>query len=140
MTVDCEFALNKFTTLQKEGGCGDWYSDPFSISGYNLQLNVETKQRGPMMKVRLRHASFVGALWSVTFVATVQLLNQLCDQSHYSKQLAIKFGKECRFSDACEYIAFQQLYWRDRRVQYLKDDSLKLRMWIKIANNDTINE
>ncbi|MCG8623621.1 MAG: hypothetical protein MJE68_16715 [Proteobacteria bacterium] len=123
------FVLYEFSSLQKKGNYGDWFSHPFSIDGYNLKLNVETKVRGPNMKIRLYHAVDSGHQ-SMTFVATILLLNQVVDHSHYSKQLVIDLPSgPC--SRPYNLIAFKELHRKDHTVQYLKDDSLKIHMWIK---------
>ena len=45
--------LENFSKCQTRLDWGDWFSDPFSVSGCDLKLNVETKERGPNMKIRL---------------------------------------------------------------------------------------
>ena len=98
VSSDYEFVLHKFSSIQKEGGHGDWYSDHFSVDGHNLQLNVETKEKGPMMKVRLCHTSAGSISSSMRIVATIQLLNHLSDHSHYSKYLNQYTNKKSSFS------------------------------------------
>ena len=125
------FVIENFSCIQMCGGYGDWFSDPFSVSGYNLKLNVETKRKGSNMKVRLYPN--VGLVnHSVIFVVMLQLLNQLDNDSHYSKKITIELQKGSEFSGAYNFIAFVELYRRDKTVQYLKDDSLRIRMWIKV--------
>ena len=130
--ADYEFVLEEFSILQADGFYGDWFSNPFSVGGYELKLNLETLESGSNMKIRLYPKS--GHMpCSVTFVVTLQLLNQLGNHSHYSKILTIELDKGSQFSPPYDYIAFQELYRRDKTVQYLKKDSLKLRMWINLS-------
>ena len=127
--ADYEFTLERFSILRMEGSYGDWYSDPFSVDGYELKLNLETAESGTNMKIRLYPKSGL-MRYSMTIGFTLQLLNQLGNHSHYSKKLTIKLDKRSEYSRPYDYIAFQELYRRDKTVQYLKEDSLKLRMWI----------
>ena len=125
------FVIENFSCIQKQGHYGDWLSDPFSVSGYNLRLNVETKQKGSNMKVRLYPN--VGLVnHSMILVVMLQLLNQLDNDSHYSKKITIELQKGSKLSGAYNFIAFQELYRRDKTVQYFKDDSLRICMWIKM--------
>ena len=48
-----QFVLENFSRCQNHGLVGDWFSDPFSVSGYDLVLNMETRKIGPNMKIRL---------------------------------------------------------------------------------------
>ena len=138
-----EFLIQSFSQCQKRKKQGDWTSNTFHshTGGYKLALNVETKQTGSFMKVYLQHGvrAFSPEMdWPVTFVVTLQLLNQLSDHDHYTKSF------ECTFSPAtlaahsvvnstyCEYITFEELHRKDKAVEYLKDDCLKLRMWIRM--------
>ena len=43
-TYQFNFVVKDFSRCQKCGLEGDWFSDPFSVSGYNLKLNVETAE------------------------------------------------------------------------------------------------
>jgi hypothetical protein len=127
-----QFVLENFSTCQKYLGIGDWFSDPFSAGGCNLKLNVETGKLGPNMKIRIHVCSTSDTFHqSVKFAATLQLLNQLGDHSHHFKKIVIDVQKGKEYSDAYDFIAFKVLYRKDATVQYLMDDSLKLRLWIK---------
>ena len=131
-SADCGGVLEEFSTLQKKGIHGDWFSNPFSVGEYDLKLNLETREQGPKMKIRL--CPNTGTMCrSATFGITLQLLNQLGNHSHYSKKFTIKLRKRRGYSDPYDFIAFQELYRRDRTVQYLKEDSIKLRIWINLS-------
>ena len=83
-----QFVLESFTRCQEYGGVGDWFSDPFSVSGCNLKLNVETRERGRNMTIRVCATSGLFHQ-SVAYAATLQLLNQLGDHSHVFKKIII---------------------------------------------------
>lgn len=125
-----QFVLENFSRCQNHGLVGDWFSDPFSVSGYDLVLNMETRKIGPNMKIRL-YPSFNVYHRSVKLVAMLQLLNQLGDHSHHFKKISIELQKGCAYSNPYDFIPFMVLYRRDETVQYLKDDSLKLCIWIR---------
>jgi hypothetical protein len=132
VSADFFFVLDRFSKFQKKGNYGDWLSDPFSVDGNNLKLNVETKEREPNMKIRLYPVSQSdGFHRSVTFIATLQLLNQLGNHSHHFKKIEIDVHKGSKVSSAYDFISFKVLYRKDATVQYLMDDRLKLRLWIK---------
>jgi hypothetical protein len=130
VSADCFFVLDRFSKFQEKRIYGDWFSDPFSVAGNNLKLNVETKEKEPNMKIRLYPTSDTFHR-SATFIATLQLLNQRGDHSHHFKTIIIDIKKGKTFSDAYDFIAFKVLYREDATVQYLVDDRLKLRLWIK---------
>ena len=125
-----EFVLKNFTRCQRSIGAeGDWFSGPFSFSGFNLMLNVETKESGPNMEIRMYPTSGVFHQ-SATYIATLQLLNQLGDHSHHFKKIVIDVQKGRPYSEPYNFITFKVLYRKDATVQYLMDDNLKLRLWI----------
>ena len=131
LKVSGEFVLENFSFIQHIGSYGDWFSNPFNVDGYSLKLNVETKQKEENMMVRLypEVGHFPSSI-SMTVVALIQLLNQLGDNYHYSKKIAIEIKSGKQYSDPYSFIPFHELYRRDQTVRYLKDDSIKLRMWI----------
>jgi hypothetical protein len=130
VSTDFIFVLYKFLNLQKIGNWGDWFSDPFNVDGNNLKLNVETQEKGPNMKIRLYPTSII-FYRSATFIATLQLLNQRGNHTHHFKKIVIDVQKGTEYSEAYDFIAFKILYRKDATVQYLMNDSLKLRLWIK---------
>ena len=91
-------------------------------------------ENGPDMIVHLYPVETDHALdWPVTIIVTLQLLNQLGDHTHYSREFEIKLQTSATtFSNPHKYISFEMLYRKDNDVQYLVEDCLKLRMWIKI--------
>ena len=129
------FVLRNFSECQKKGLHGDWFSQPFYShpGGYYLKLNVETREISPDMKVRLYPVKTDYVLdWPVTFIVTLQLLNQLGDHTHYTMELEIKLESLIGYSAPHEYVSFVTLYRKDSSVQYLVEDCLILLMWIKI--------
>jgi uncharacterized coiled-coil protein SlyX len=125
-----QFVLKNFSRCQKCGHEGDWFSDPFSVSGCDLKLNVETKELEPNMKIRIYPISGTFQR-SVTYIATLQLLNQLGDHSHHFKKIVVDVKEGCQLSEPYNFITFKVLYRKDATIQYLMDDSLKLRLLIK---------
>ena len=118
------FSLTNFSQCQNVGGLGDWFSDPFysHAGGYRLKLNVETNQiLRPVMRVCLCPVETEHVLdWPVTFVVTLQLLNQLGDHTHYLRELNIRLeSANTGYSNPHEYIAFETLYRRDKEVHIL---------------------
>ena len=133
--------LLDFSKYQMKGSEGDWFSDPFysHSCGYYIKLNVETNGSmlgsGKFMSIRLyvEESEFHDKLdWPVTFVVTLELLNQLGDHGHYLKEMEIELQSSvAEYSDSHDYILFQELHRKDEHVQYLKDDCLKFHMWVK---------
>jgi uncharacterized coiled-coil protein SlyX len=83
-----QFVLVNLSGYQECGFHGDWFSDPFSVSGCDLKLNVETKELGPNMKIRVCSISATDTFHrSIKFTATLLLLNQLSDHSHHFKKV-----------------------------------------------------
>ena len=131
------FLLENFSSHQSKPGLhGDWFSDPFysHAGGYHIKLNVETKQKGSFMKIRLYHKENDDNTldWPVTFVVNLELLNQLGQHHHYSKEMEIELKYYNRCSSPHEYILFTTLLKKGEYVQYLHGDCLKFRMWIKM--------
>ena len=128
------FTLEEFSECQKKGLHGDWFSGVFDVGSrkYKLKLNVETKERGPHMTVRLYRNDKKSA--GLTFVLELQLLNQLSDHGHYLRQWEATPGHDASYSDAYEYIEFKVLYNEDRNTKYLMNDCIKFVLWIKKVN------
>ena len=120
------FTLEKFSECQKEGEHGDWFSELFDVDGkgYQLKLNVETKEHGDHMKVRLYSKSANSR--GIVFVLALQMLNQ---QSNYNHVFLRMIGRT--YSASYPYIQFKDLYKKGANIQYLKDDCLKFVLWIK---------
>ena len=126
------FTLEKFSECQKTGSHGDWHSEPFYSHSreYQLQLSVETRERGTRMFVRLKSDDRTAQ--GRTFVVALQLLNQQGNHDHFfrSFELLMKSFLEL-YSMSYDYIQFEKLYGMDDNIQYLKDDCLKFVLWIK---------
>ena len=126
-------SLENFSAWQMEGSHGDWHSDPFySHSGeYRLQLNVETRERGTYMFVRLKSGDQI--TYGKTFVVALQMLNQQSNHNHYIRffELLMKNTLKSDYSSSYNFVKFEELYGMNRDVQYLKDDCIKFVLWIK---------
>ena len=133
-----EFTLEGFT-LWQVFSC-NWYSESFLCGGYKLKLNVETKERPEVhnmpVYLQLLPGDEDGKLkWPVMFAVTIQLVNQLGDYNHHEKSYRFQF-KECTtsnaYSEKLEFILYKQLLVPSTGIQYVKDDSLKFRLWMHI--------
>ena len=141
-----DFVLLNFSQCQKRQKLGGWSSNTFhshAFQGYKLALIVETKQKGSFMKVGLQHCITKRELsieldWPVTFIVTLQLWNQLSDHDHYTNTFECTFSplnlaaSSVVSSTHIDYITFEELHRNDKAVQYLKDDCLKFRLWIRM--------
>ena len=126
------FTVQNFSECQKHGAHGDWLSDPFFLQpGENkLLLNLETKQSGDRMPIRLYCGNENPR--GKTFVLVLQMLNQLNNHSHFLRQWEATNVIGRNYSRSYDYIKFEELYKREGSVQYLKDDCIKFVLWIKI--------
>ena len=135
-----DFALDDFSECQWDGPNGDWFSEPFYThpDGYELVLNVETKQDDAFMRVYLKlYKSDRRCHWPVTFTVALQLLNRADKFNHYLRWFECTFKRNpgaFKFSDPWKFIRFTNLHKKDRTTQYIDDDSLQFRLWIKINN------
>lgn len=136
-----DFLLDGVAMLDKGR---EWESRPFfsHIGGYKLILNahnMDTKNqrtsKQPFMKVHL-HTLCVDNGYPATFSVTLQVLNQLRNDDHYTRQfeLVIKHFRGVYYSDPYDYISFDELYVPDRNIQYVVNDSIKLRMWVRVMS------
>ena len=127
--------LEEFSECQRKGTHGDWHSETFfSYSGesiYRLQLTVETRERGTHMFVRLKSDDQITC--EKTFVMALQMLNQQSNHNHYFRLFELQLMKNRleRYSSSYDFVEFEELYRRDRNIQYLKDDYIKFVLWIK---------
>ena len=128
-----KFTLEEFSKCQNSSEIfGDWYSEPFCIhpGSRQLKLDVETKQQGDYMIVRLKQVTEGSVLGPLIF--RLELLNQLDGTNHFCRMFESSINSTHYHTDPCYYIQFKELYKKDETVQYLKDDSLKFVLWIKI--------
>ena len=127
------FTLEKFSECQKSRNdqYGDWFSEAFCShpGNYKLKLNLETKQSSNFMTIRLNRDDQLAR--GKTFVFGLQLLNQQNNHNHYFRMLEASMIDSIMYTGAYNYIQFKELYKSDKTVQYLKNDSLKLVLWIK---------
>ena len=132
-----------------------WQSQPFfsHIGGYKLVLHIDTHephhkskeyveyQWGRFLRVYL-HAICPNDL-PATFSVTLQLLNQLKNKHHYTRNFQLTMSNRDSIlsgpsinSGVYNYISFQDLYRRDEyeQIRYLVNDCLKFRMWLHFVN------
>ena len=126
------FTLERFSECQRKVGCGDWFSDAFDVDSgkYRLKLNIETKERGRHhMTVRFYPENENSG--GKTFTLALQMLNQLNNHDHFLRQWEATTGHGWNCSGTHDYVKFEELYKKDRNIQYLKDDCIKFVLWIK---------
>jgi hypothetical protein len=135
-----ELTLEKFTECQTINSVGDWFSEAFLCGGYKLKFNVETKvRRVSVMPVyfQLQHGDQDGKLkWPVMFAVTIQLVNQLSDRNHHEESHRFQFNNsttDTYYSGELKFIPYEQLLKLTTSVQYLKDDRLKFRLWMRVV-------
>ena len=120
-----------------------WQSNPIRshVGGYKLMLcaNTVSKERGPVMDVYLSYPrmnlSPLNPDVPATFSITLQLLNQLADGNHFTRtfQFTLKYQSMApATSESYEFIDYNELYREDKEVQYVMNDSFKLRMWLQL--------
>ena len=85
------------------------------------------------MKVHLHSRCVHNSSYSIT----LQVLNQLRNDDHYTRQFEVEIRNYSNYtqvfsSDPYDYISFDELYCRDRNIQYVVNDSIKLRMWVRV--------
>ena len=128
------FTLERFSECQKGVGCGDWLSEPFysQPGNHKLILNVETKQHSDYLIARLKKDDKLAE--TKIFILGLQLSNQHNKHNHYFRMFEASLLAANTYTRPCEYIQFKELYKRDKTVRYLKDDCLRLVLWIKTKN------
>ena len=118
-----------------------WTSKMFlsHIGGWQLYLSAQCvmeSHKQPFMRVYL---SSIPLQDTATFSVTLQVINQIENDSHYTKQfkLVITLKSLSTYtrlakSDTYDYITFNELFRRHIGVQYVNNDSIKFRMWLNL--------
>ena len=139
-----EIMLTTFSAHRSKGGRGTWKSDPFYShpGGYKFQLSIDTngyeEAQGTHITADLwpRRSKHEDKLsWPIKVTAHLQLLNQQGDYGHVVAGVNIKINKpEYRKEIARKYIAHSELeYNAAKDTQYLKDDCLHFRLYLKVT-------
>ena len=140
-----EFILTKFSVRKTRGGNGGWYSDPFYShpGGYKFLLNIDTNghqdARGTHITAWLspqpgEHHNELS--WPIQVTAHLQLLNQRGDHDHVVASLNTRLNKgDTLYKEmARKFIAHSELeYNAAKDTQYLKDDCLWFRLYLKVT-------
>ena len=134
-----EFTLTKFIEHKSKGGSGEWYSDPFYShpGGYKFQLNIDTEPEATHISAWLcpqegEHDDKLS--WPIQVTVRLQLLNQHGEHGHVVASLnrRIDKGETGYKTIARKFMAHSELgYNRAKNTQYLKDDCLHFRLYLK---------
>ena len=149
-TQSFEFTLRAFSMYVALGGSGEWLSKRFFShpGGYNFQLSIHTRGYGEAQGTHIsadlyreccQHESKLS--WPIQVTAHLQLLNQQGDHGHIVGSCGtLKFDEEVEDmygtyqTIANKFIANSELgYNVVKNTQYLKDDCLHFRLYLKVA-------
>ena len=143
-----EFTLTEFKKHQTKGGCGDWYSDTFynQPGGYCFKLNICTNGDGVARGTHLTayHVLQLGEnednlRLPINCIVNLQMLNQRGDHGHHTVIHTIKCTKQgqghSRIGPTYKFFPLAKLgYCADLNTEYLKNDRLKFRMYLKVES------
>ncbi|XP_064401503.1 TNF receptor-associated factor 5-like [Halichondria panicea] len=130
-----EFTLTEFTKQQTKPINGRWDSGGFTTQGWQFSFKAFTKGVGSGTGTHLSVCIYKDHDDSKTEgVAILQMLNQLGDHGHnIGSETKILKGKATYFGDSCKFFPLDRLgYCADTNTQYLKDDYLKFRLFMKV--------
>jgi len=140
-----EFTLTYFSTHKASGLYGTWKSDPFysHTGGYKFQLNIDTngylEARGTHISAHLylmRGEYDDNLSWPIQITAHLHLLNQRGNKGHVVAHLklnGVPKGSTGERQFARKFIAHSELgYDAANDTQYLKDDCLYFRLYLKL--------
>ena len=140
-----EFTLTEFEKHQRKGGSGDWNTDQFYSypGGYCFKLNICTNGCDAHLTAYFssQHGDYDKDLkWPVKCTVHLQLLNQRGDHGHHmavGRAEGSKPGLLYCFidntKDMAKFFPLAELgYNADKNTEYLKNDSLHFRMYLKV--------
>ena len=140
-----EFTLTEFKKHQAKGGSGRWFSDEFynHPGGYCFQLGIYTngydEAYGTHLSARLYLQSGDNddsLKWPIKCTVYLQMINQREDHGHHT----VIDTAECmkrrvghRIGTTTKFFPLAKLgYCADQNTEYLKNDCLKFRMYLKV--------
>ena len=131
-----EFPLTEFTKQQTKPARGHWSGGEFTAQEWSFLFNVFTTGIGsgtgthltPYIINKQHDAS------KTEGVAILQMLNQLGDHGHYiGTETNILKERRPTYFDSNKFFPLDRLgYCADTNTQYLKDDCLKFRLFMKV--------
>ncbi len=127
-----EFTLTEFTKQQAKGRYGTWNGGKFTAQEWSFSFYVCTK--GVESASRTHLSPYIYKEHDAEGVAILQMLNQLGDHGHYiGTESNILKEKSTTFGDSDIFFPLDRLgYCADTNTQYLKDDCLKFKLFIKV--------
>ena len=137
-----EFTLTEFRKHQAKGA-GYWFSDRFynHPGGYCFQLGIGTngynEARGTHLSAFLYLVSGANDEWPIKCTVYLQMLNQRGDHGHHTVIHTVKYMKDRehykRIVPTNKFFPLAKLgYCTDQNTEYLKNDCLKFRMYLKV--------
>ena len=147
LTGTChELTLTELKKYQAKGGNGSWFSDPFynRPGGYKFKLNIDTSghasARGTHLSAYLyaeqgKHDKDLK--WPVSGEVFLEMLNQRGDHNHlvisvFNLERTIGVGSYCKIKEKFYPLA-DLTYNAQKNTEYLKNDSLKFKLKIKVC-------
>jgi len=138
-----DITLTQFSKHKASGRTGRWRSDPFysHTGGYKFQLGIDTngyeEAEGTHITADLWSMSgeYDDKLpWPIQITAHLQLLNQRGDHGHMVAHLNCRNDKRTSYMEIAQrFIAHSELgYNAAKGTQYLKDDCLYFRLYLKV--------
>ena len=138
-----KFTLAQFSVHKARVEPSEWKSDPFYSrpGGYKFKLGIDTngyrEAKGTHITADLwpMVGEHDGELsWPIQVTAHLQLLNQRGDHGHVMTSLNVEMSKACIHKEiARKFIAHSELeYSAAEDTQYLKDDCLQFRLYLKV--------
>ena len=119
-----EFTLTEFTKQQTSG---HWRGGEFAAQKWRFSFGVFT---GTRLSVYVSKEHDAG---KTEVVAILQMLNQRGDHGHYIETENISKKQLTYFGDSGKFFPLDRLgYCADVNTQYLKDDCLKFRLFMKV--------
>ena len=140
-----DFTLTEFKKHQAKGGGGDWYSDKFynHPGGYCFQLNIYTNGVSDTHLSALFYLQDGGnddkLKWPIKCTVYLQMLNQRGDHGHHTVIQTMEYktkGMECySIGNKLKIFPLDKLgYCADQNTEYLKNDCLKFRLYLKVES------
>ncbi len=132
-----EFTLIEFTKQQTKPNRGHWVGGAFTVQGWKFSLEMFTEGAGPAIGTHLTAYMYIDkqhAAAKTEGVAILQMLNQLGDHGHHigTETRLLKDGT-IFLGDSVKFFPLNRLgYCADTNTQYLKDDCLKFRLFMKV--------
>ncbi len=130
-----EFTLIEFTKQQTKPSHGHWDGGVFTAQGWSFTFDVFTKGAGSAFDTHLTaYIDKDHVTGKTEGVAILQMLNQLGDHGHHiGTETRLLKDERIFLGDSVKFFPLNRLgYCADTNTQYLKDDCLKFRLFMKV--------